>query len=53
MQPVSIGQMRGGTSVIEKGVAPGTKIVVSGQYRLQPGSRVNNAPADTNVASKG
>jgi membrane fusion protein, multidrug efflux system len=53
VQPVSVGQMSDGASVIEKGLAPGTKIIVAGQYRLQPGSRVSNAPADAHVASKG
>lgn len=48
MQPVSVIQMADGTSAIEKGLAPGTRVVVSGQYRLQPGSRVraNVAAAD-------
>jgi membrane fusion protein, multidrug efflux system len=40
MQPVSIGQMYDGTSVVERGLQAGDKIVVRGQYRLQPGSRV-------------
>jgi multidrug efflux system membrane fusion protein len=53
MQPVSVGQMHAGISVIDKGLAPGTKIVIAGQYRLQPGSRVDNAPVDANSASKG
>jgi membrane fusion protein, multidrug efflux system len=40
MQPVSVGQMNEGTSVVESGLQPGDKIVVRGQYRLQPGTRV-------------
>jgi multidrug efflux system membrane fusion protein len=40
MQPVSVGQMNNGTSVVEQGLQAGDKIVVRGQYRLQPGSRV-------------
>ncbi len=40
MQPVSVGQMNDGTSVVESGLQPGDKIVVRGQYRLQPGTRV-------------
>jgi membrane fusion protein, multidrug efflux system len=43
MQPVSVGQMSGGTAVIENGLAAGNSIVVGGQYRLQPGSRVQSA----------
>jgi multidrug efflux system membrane fusion protein len=40
MQPVSVGQMNDGTSVVEGGLQPGDKIVVGGQYRLQPGTRI-------------
>jgi len=40
MQPVSVGQMTDGTSVVESGLQPGDKIVVRGQYRLQPGTRI-------------
>jgi membrane fusion protein, multidrug efflux system len=43
MQPVSVGQMSGGTAVVENGLAPGTSIVVAGQYRLQTGSHVQSA----------
>ena len=42
MQPVNVLQMADGTSVIEKGLAAGTRIVVAGQYRLQPGSHVRD-----------
>jgi membrane fusion protein, multidrug efflux system len=40
MQPVGVGQMNDGTSVVEQGLQAGDKIVVRGQYRLQPGTRV-------------
>jgi multidrug efflux system membrane fusion protein len=40
MQPVTVLQMADGTSVVEKGLAAGAKIVVAGQYRLQPGSHI-------------
>jgi membrane fusion protein, multidrug efflux system len=46
MHPVSVIQMADGISAIQKGLAPGTRIVVSGQYRLQPGSRVRANVAD-------
>ena len=45
MQAVTISLMTGGNSVIDTGLDAGTHIVVSGQYRLQAGSRVQ-----TNVA---
>jgi membrane fusion protein, multidrug efflux system len=52
MQPVRVGQMTNGISVIDKGLDPGTRVVVSGQYRLQPESPVQVAPADSHVASQ-
>jgi multidrug efflux system membrane fusion protein len=52
MQPVSVGQMNSDTAVVEKGLDPGTRVVVAGQYRLQPGTRVQDSPADANIASQ-
>jgi membrane fusion protein, multidrug efflux system len=52
MRPVSVGQMSDGTSVVEKGLQAGDKIVVRGQYRLQPGSHVQ-ASADEVIVSGG
>jgi len=50
MQPVSVGQMNDGTSVVEKGLQAGDKIVVRGQYRLQPGSRVQASATTVSVS---
>jgi multidrug efflux system membrane fusion protein len=49
MQPVSVGQMNDGTSVVEQGLQAGDKIVVRGQYRLQPGSRVQASATAVSV----
>jgi len=49
MEPVSVGQMNDGTSVVEKGLQAGDKIVVRGQYRLQPGSRVQAGATTVSV----
>jgi multidrug efflux system membrane fusion protein len=49
MQPVSVGQMNDGTSVVERGLQAGDKIVVRGQYRLQPGSRVQAGATTVSV----
>jgi multidrug efflux system membrane fusion protein len=49
MQPVSVGQMNDGTSVVENGLQPGDKIVVRGQYRLQPGTRVQASATTVSV----
>jgi multidrug efflux system membrane fusion protein len=40
-----------GVAVIGKGLTPGEKIVVDGQYRLTNGSRVRLAPAKSDVKS--
>lgn len=50
IQPVSVQQMSQGTSVIEKGLDTGTPIVVAGQFRLKPGSRVRRASGEATVA---
>ena len=47
MQAVTASDMMDGTTVIQTGLNAGDRIVVSGQYRLQPGSRVQ---ADTATA---
>jgi multidrug efflux system membrane fusion protein len=52
MQPVGVSLMSGGTSVVDTGLSPGTRIVVAGQYRLQPGSRIQATAADAHLASK-
>jgi multidrug efflux system membrane fusion protein len=58
MQPVTVGQMRDGTAVIEKGLDAGTPVIVAGQYRVQQGSKIRNTAGSSNadsanVASKG
>jgi multidrug efflux system membrane fusion protein len=35
-----VGHVAEGTAIITDGLAPGDRIVVDGQYRLQPGERV-------------
>jgi membrane fusion protein, multidrug efflux system len=39
-RPVTVGRKIGGETVIEKGVAPGDKVVTDGQLRLVSGTRV-------------
>jgi len=43
-RPVEIASVQDGVAVIAKGLNPGEKIVVDGQYRLTNGSRVKIAP---------
>lgn len=40
VRPVGVGQIANGTAVIESGLNAGDSIVTAGQYRLQPGTRV-------------
>lgn len=40
MRPVTVAAEQAGESIIEKGVAPGETVVVSGQLRLTPGAKV-------------
>jgi multidrug efflux system membrane fusion protein len=42
-QPVQIGEIQNGVTVISKGVAPGQRIVVTGQYSLIQGARITEA----------
>jgi multidrug efflux system membrane fusion protein len=49
VQPVTVSEMADGSSVIQGGLDAGARIVVSGQYRLQPGSRVQ---ADVSTADR-
>jgi membrane fusion protein, multidrug efflux system len=45
MQPVTVSHSDEGQSVVEHGLMPGQKVVVAGQYRLQPGTVVQPGEA--------
>ena len=45
MRPVKVGQIDKEQALIEEGLKPGEKVVVDGQYKLQPGSTVK--PVDS------
>jgi membrane fusion protein, multidrug efflux system len=40
MRPVTVGQRQGEMVVVEKGIAPGEKVVVNGQLGVTPGGKV-------------
>ena len=40
MRPVTVGQKQGEMVVVEKGIAPGDKVVVNGQLGFTPGGKV-------------
>ena len=50
---IKVGQMDDGQALIESGLKPGERVVVDGQYRLQPGSLVRPVEAVTPGASGG
>jgi RND family efflux transporter, MFP subunit len=60
MAPVKVGQIDQGQALIESGLTPGQRVVVDGQYKLQPGSKVKlaetsvsqSAEAKTNIAKR-
>jgi multidrug efflux system membrane fusion protein len=60
MAPVKVAQIDQGQALIDSGLTAGDRVVVDGQYKLQPGSKVRSAEAPdqkpsggkTNVASK-
>ena len=52
VQPVKVAQIENGEALIDEGLQPGQEVVVDGQYRLQPGSKVKPAQADKPGATK-
>jgi len=42
---VKVGQTDNGEALITEGLTAGEKVVVDGQYKLQPGSKVTVGPA--------
>jgi len=51
MAPVKVGQIDQGQALIESGLTAGQRVVVDGQYKLQPGSKVR--PADSSISQPG
>ena len=43
VQPIRVAQTQGGKAIIAEGLAPGTRVVVAGQYKLKPGTKVVEA----------
>jgi len=45
-RPLKVGQISDGAAIVDDGMAAGEQVVTAGQYRLQPGARVEvNSPA--------
>lgn len=51
VEPVTVGGVSGGAAIVAGGLSPGDRVVVDGQYRLQPGSRIEARPAPAIPAS--
>jgi multidrug efflux system membrane fusion protein len=45
MRPLKVAQIEDGAALIDEGLKPGERVVVDGQYKLQPGSHVSPAAA--------
>jgi multidrug efflux system membrane fusion protein len=50
MAPIKVVQVEKGEALIESGVKPGQRVVVDGQYKLQPGSKVKPAQPEGSAA---
>jgi membrane fusion protein, multidrug efflux system len=50
MRSLNVAQIEGGTALIESGLGPGERVVVDGQYKLQPGSQVKPAESPANFS---
>jgi multidrug efflux system membrane fusion protein len=53
MQTIKISEQGTDQSVVQDGVSPGQKVVVAGQYRLQPGALVRPNERGAAAASTG
>jgi len=51
LRPVGIGQISDGAAVVQTGLDAGASVVTAGQYRLQPGTRVQVRAAATSQPS--
>jgi len=40
MRPLKVGRIEEGTALVDSGLQPGERVVVDGQFRLQPGAKV-------------
>jgi len=45
MRPITVAEDTDGVAVIGEGVQPGERVVISNQYRLEPGARVRTLSA--------
>jgi multidrug efflux system membrane fusion protein len=53
MQAVTVGQVQDNEALITDGLTAGQKVVVDGQYKLQPGAKIIIQPSDASHAAGG
>src|SRR5574337_1303428 len=53
VQPIEVAQIQDGVAVIDRGLAPGDRVVVDGQYKLRAGLKVAEASAAAAAARGG
>jgi multidrug efflux system membrane fusion protein len=47
LRKIKVGASIDGETVIENGLIPGERVIIAGQYRVQPGSAVTTTVADS------
>ena len=53
MRPVTVGQIDAGIAIVESGLQEGERVVVDGQYKLQPGAKVEaSAPPNSRISAE-
>jgi multidrug efflux system membrane fusion protein len=50
MQTIKVASVQDGIAVLDEGLAAGTRVVVDGQYKLKPGSKVTKASSTSGTA---
>jgi len=53
MRPLQVAQIESGMALIDEGLKPGERIVLDGQYKLQPGSHVKPAESSDQGGADG
>lgn len=51
LRPLQVGRIEDGLALVDSGLQPGDRVVVDGQYRLQPGSKVRTGESAKGTAN--
>jgi multidrug efflux system membrane fusion protein len=52
-KPIEVASVQDGVAAVTKGLAPGERVVVTGQFRLTEGARISAAPPGASAATEG